>query len=76
MNKNICKVCGGNIVAEVEVFENFEYYLDKNGNLAELNSWSHDSLDELIKANQTYYVTGYHCEKCEAESDNLEDLTD
>ena len=69
-----CPKCGGKIVANIFIKDNFEFTLDEKGNLKELNCLFTDSLDELIRLYPKDYITIYYCEKCDNKGTHLEDL--
>ncbi len=69
-----CKKCGGEIVANVLIEEEFEFALNKNGELTKLSSLSEDTIDDVVKKCPGYYIESFVCKECSNEGDTQEEI--
>ena len=71
-----CKKCGKEILANVEVWDDFEFLIDKQGKIDVLSSYSADTIEDVIRDNPYSFETLYFCPKCGEDADELEDIAE
>ena len=68
----ICKECGGEIIATIEINEDFDFSLDKYGNPDEYKTCDLEDMEEIIKHKRNIVLIC--CDECENGRNTVDEL--